>query len=245
MIPLRDANPVRQTPVVTIGLIVACALAFLIELTVQLKGDPALERFFDRWALVPAQLTAAFAGTDQTAQVRELATVLSSMFLHGGWIHLGGNMLYLWIFGNNIEDRFGRLRFLAFYLLAGIAAAATQVLRDPASASPIIGASGAIAGVLGAYLVLYPRARVLSLVFLGFFYQLLQVPAVLVLGLWFVLQLLSGLMSLGPSATDGGVALFAHIGGFLFGVAVGLVVRSLGPSGDGRRRESLDEFRVG
>jgi len=167
------------------------------------------------------------------------------MFLHGCWIHLGGNMLYLWIFGNNIEDRFRRLRFLGCYLLAGIAAAATQVLRDPGSESPIIGASGAIAGVLGAYLVLYPRARVLSLVFLGFFYQVLQVPAVLVLGLWFALQLLSGLMSLGPSATDGGVALFAHIGGFLFGVAVGLVVRSLSPSGDGRRRESLDEFRVG
>jgi membrane associated rhomboid family serine protease len=167
MIPLRDVNPVRRTPVVTIGLIVACVLAFLIELTVQLNGDPALDRFFDRWALVPAQLTAAFAGTDETAQVRELATVFSSMFLHGGWIHLGGNMLYLWIFGNNIEDRFGRLRFLAFYLLAGIAAAATQVLRDPGSEAPIIGASGAIAGVLGAYLVLYPRARVLSLVFLG------------------------------------------------------------------------------
>src|SRR5580765_532686 len=169
MIPLRDANPVRQTPVVTIGLIVACVMAFLIELTVQLNGDPALERFFDRWALVPAQLTGAFAGTDQTAQVRELATVFSSMFLHGGWIHLGGNMLYLWIFGNNVEDRFGRLRFLAFYLLAGIAAVATQFLRDTASEAPIIGASGAIAGVLGAYLVLYPRARVLSLVFLGFF----------------------------------------------------------------------------
>jgi rhomboid family protein len=245
MIPLRDANPVRKTPVVTIGLIVACVLAFLIELTVQLNGDAALNRFFDRWALVPAQLTSAFAGSDQNAQARELATVFSSMFLHGGWIHLGGNMLYLWIFGNNVEDRFGRLRFLAFYLLAGIAAATTQVLRDPGSETPIIGASGAIAGVLGAYLVLYPRARVLSLVFLGFFYQLLQVPAVLVLGLWFALQLFSGLMSLGASAADGGVALFAHIGGFLFGAAVGLVVRALSPSGGSRRGESLDESRVG
>jgi membrane associated rhomboid family serine protease len=245
VIPLRDANPVRQTPIVTIGLIVLCVIAFVIELTVQLNGDAALTRFFDRWALVPAQLTGAFAGSDQTAQVRELSTVLTSMFLHGGWIHLGGNMLYLWIFGNNIEDRFGRLRFLAFYLVAGIAAALTQVFRDPTSEAPIIGASGAIAGVLGAYLVLYPRARVLSLVFLGFFYQLLQVPAVLVLGLWFALQLFSGLMSLGAGAADGGVALFAHIGGFLFGVLIGLVVRALSPTGGGRRTGPLDEFRVG
>ncbi len=245
MIPLRDANPTRQTPVIIIGLIAMCVVAFLAELTVQLRGDAALAVFFDRWALVPSQLTAALAGTDQTAVVRELSTALTSMFLHGGWIHLGGNMLYLWIFGNNIEDRFGRLRFLAFYLVAGIAAAATQVLRDPGSDAPIIGASGAIAGVLGAYLVLYPRARVLSLVFLGFFYQVLQVPAVLVLGLWFVLQLISGLLSLGAAGADGAVALFAHIGGFLFGVAVGLIVRSIGPAGGGRRSGSLNEVRVG
>ena len=131
------------------------------------------------------------------------------------------------------------------YLLGGIAAVVAQVLIDPTSEVPMIGASGAISAVLGAYVVLFPGARILSLVFLGFFYQLLQVPAVLVLGLWFALQLFSGLMSLGANAADGGVALFAHIGGFLFGVAIGLVVRTLSPSGGGRRRESLDEFRVG
>ena len=243
MIPLRDANPTRRTPVVTIGLIALCVAAFLVELTVQLNGDTNLDGFFDRWALIPAQLVAALDGGSGAGG--ELITVLTSMFLHGGWIHLGGNMLYLWIFGNNIEDRFGHLGFLAFYLLGGVAAAATQVVRDPTSEAPIIGASGAIAAVLGAYLILYPRARVLSLVFLGFFYQLLQVPAILVLGFWFVLQLFSGLMSLGAAGADGGVAVFAHIGGFIFGVAVGLVVRSLSPSGGGRQTGSLDEFRVG
>jgi membrane associated rhomboid family serine protease len=243
VIPLRDANPTRRPPIVTIGLIALCVAAFLAELTVQLDGAPALDRFFDRWALVPAQLTAALDGGGQAGG--ELVTVLTSMFLHGGWIHLGGNMLYLWIFGNNVEDRFGHLGFLAFYLLGGIAAAATQVVRDPTSEVPIIGASGAIAAVLGAYLVLYPRARVLSVVFLGFFFQLIQIPAVLVLGFWFVLQLFSGLMSLGAAGADGGVAVFAHIGGFLFGVAVGLVVRTLSPTGCGRRTGPLDEFRVG
>jgi membrane associated rhomboid family serine protease len=242
VIPLRDANPTRRTPVVTIGLIVLCVVAFLAELTAQQNGDPGLDRFFDRWALVPAQLTAALNGGDPSG---ELVTVFTSMFLHGSWVHIGGNMLYLWIFGNNIEDRFGHVGFLAFYLLGGVAAAATQVFRDPTSEVPIIGASGAIAAVLGAYLVLYPRARVLSLVFLGFFAQVIQVPALLVLGFWFVLQLFSGLMSLGAAGADGGVAVFAHIGGFVFGVAVGLVVRSLSPTGGGRRTGPLDEFRVG
>jgi membrane associated rhomboid family serine protease len=243
VIPLRDANPTRRMPVVTIALIVLCVLAFLAELTVQQNGDPDLNQFFDRWALIPAQLTAALNSGSQSSG--ELITVFTSMFLHGGWIHLGGNMLYLWIFGNNIEDRLGHVGFLVFYLLGGVAAAATQVFRDPTSEVPIIGASGAIAAVLGAYLILYPRARVLSLIFLGFFAQLIQVPAILVLGFWFVLQLFSGLMSLGAAGADGGVAVFAHIGGFLFGVAVGLVVRALSPTGGGRRTGPLDEFRVG
>jgi rhomboid family protein len=243
VIPLRDANPTRRTPVVTIGLIALCVAAFLVELTLQLNGDADLDRFFDRWALIPAQLVAALGGGSGAGG--ELITILTSMFLHGGWIHLGGNMLYLWIFGNNIEDRFGHVGFLAFYLLGGVAAAVTQVVRDPTSEVPIIGASGAIAAVLGAYLVLYPRARVLSLVFLGFFYQLIQVPAILVLGFWFVLQLFSGLMSLGAAGADGGVAVFAHIGGFVFGAAIGLIVRTLSPSGGGQRTGPLDESRVG
>jgi membrane associated rhomboid family serine protease len=151
---------------------------------------------------------------------------VTSQFLHGGWLHLGGNMLYLWIFGNNVEDRFGRTRFLAFYLLGGILAALSQVAIDPSSPVPTIGASGAIAATLGAYLVLFPRARVTTLVFLGFFYQLIDVPAIAVLGFWFVLQLVDGLTSLGSVQTGGGVAFFAHIGGFVFGAVLARVAMS-------------------
>jgi membrane associated rhomboid family serine protease len=151
------------------------------------------------------------------------------MFLHGGWLHLIGNMLYLWIFGNNIEDRLGALGFIAFYVAGGAAAALAQVAIDPTSEVPLVGASGAISAVLGAYLVFFPHARVLTLVFLGFFYQLLQVPALLVLGFWFVLQLIEGVGSLGASTMAGGVAFFAHIGGFAAGVGVALVVRAVRP----------------
>ena len=229
MIPLRDANPVRRAPVVTIGLIAACVVAFAYELGTQSTGgDAALERLFRDYGLVPAQLTSTLGpGADQGSSLSgELLTILTSMFLHGGWLHLIGNMLYLWIFGNNIEDRLGRIPFIVFYLAGGVAAAISQVLIAPHSDVPVIGASGAIAAVLGAYLVLYPRARILALVFLGFFYQLLEVPALIVLGLWFVLQLIDGLASLGVENSAGGVALFEHIGGFIVGVAIGLVVRS-------------------
>ena len=195
---------------------------------------------------MPATVVASVKAGGPSALLGDaLVPILTSMFLHGGWIHLVGNMLYLWIFGNNIEDRFGRVGFLLFYLAGGIAAAVTQVWIDPTSTVPIIGASGAIAAVLGAYLVLYPRARVLSLVFLGFFYQLLQVPALLVLGFWFVLQLIDGLASLGATASNGGVALFEHIGGFLMGVFVAVVIRAIGNARSPRRAGPLDEFRVG
>jgi membrane associated rhomboid family serine protease len=233
VIPLRDANPVGRFPIVTIGLIVACVVAFAYELGTQSTGgDAALERLFRQFALIPADLTAAIGGGSTDRIAGQLLTIVTSMFLHGGWLHLIGNMLYLWIFGNNIEDRFGRVRFLLFYLLGGLVAALTQVLVSPTSDVPVIGASGAIATVLGAYLVLYPGARILSLVFLGFFYQLLQVPAVIVLGLWFLLQLIDGIASLGVESSASGVALFEHIGGFLTGVAIGLAVRTLA----GRRR---------
>ena len=243
MIPLRDANPTQRRPVVTIGLIALCVAAFAWELVIQADGgDAGLEALFRQWALVPGDLTAALGGDGGLGH--PVATVITSMFLHGGWIHLGGNMLYLWIFGNNVEDRFGRVRFLLFYLFGGVVAAVTQVAVDPTSSTPVLGASGAIAAVLGAYLVLYPGARVLSLVFLGFFYQLLQIPAVIVLGLWFVLQLVNGAMSLGVPSSAGGVALFAHIGGFVAGAIVALLVRTGGGS---RARPSgpPDEFRVG
>ncbi len=226
MIPLRDANPTRHPPIMTIGLVVACAVAFVFELSRQATGgDVALTRLVTEWGIVPAELTAALKSGSYLSI--EVATLVTSQFLHGGWLHLIGNLLFLWIFGNNIEDRFGRLGFLAFYLVSGVVAGLAQVAIDPNSTIPTIGASGAIAATLGAYLVLYPRARVTSLVFLVFFYQLIDVPAVIVLAMWFVLQLVNGLASLGvgDAATGGGVAFFAHIGGFVFGALIALAVR--------------------
>ena len=227
MIPLRDKNPTRRTPIVTIGLIVACFVAFAIELSVTASGgDRALVRFFEQWGAVPAEISRALDSGDYAGPA--ILGMFTSMFLHGGWLHLLGNMLFLWIFGNNVEDRLGRVPFLLFYLIGGIAAALTQVLIDPASEVPLVGASGAIAAALGAYIVLYPSARILSLVFLGFFYQLLEVPAIILLGFWFVLQLISGFGALGGGTAEGGVAFFAHIGGFVVGVAVGLLIRLIG-----------------
>ena len=228
MIPLRDANPTRRTPIITLALITACFVAFAYELgVVASSGETGLDRFFGQWGLVPADLTHSI-GTGAWLSAPVLA-IFTSLFLHGGWLHLLGNMLYLWIFGNNIEDRLGRVAFLCFYLLGGVIAGLTQVAIAPDSGVPLIGASGAIAATLGAYLVLYPRARILSLVFLGFFYQLIEVPAILVLGFWFVLQLIDGFASLGASNAQGGVAFFAHIGGFVAGALVAAVLRSRGP----------------
>jgi len=236
MIPLRDANPTRRTPLVTLGLVVACFAIFAGELGILASGgDAALERTITTWGLVPADLLAAWGRGDVLSQ--ETATLFTSQFLHAGWLHLLGNLLYLWIFGNNIEDRLGRLGFLAFYLVGGAVAGLTQVAIDPASTVPTIGASGAIAAVLGAYVVLFPRARVTSLVFLVFFYQLIDVPAVVVLVFWFVLQLIDGLAAIGVTDVGGGVAFFAHIGGFAFGAAAAALLglswrRRAGRSGD-------------
>ena len=247
MIPLRDANPTRRRPVVTIALIAICIVVFAYELVVQASdGDRGLERLLFEYGLIPGQLSAALGGARGAPLGDEVLSVFTSMFLHGGWIHLIGNMLYLWIFGNNVEDRLGRVAFLAFYLFGGVVAAASQLLIDPTSDVPVIGASGAIAATLGAYLVLFPRARVLSLVFLGFFYQLLQVPAILVLGFWFVLQLIDGVASLGVPNAGGGVAIFAHIGGFVIGAAIGLLIRTVGgPGGPPRSARSPVGFGVG
>ena len=196
MIPLRDANPTRRTPVVTLGIVIACFVVFAWELGLSASGgESALDAFITEWGVVPADLTAAWARGDYLSH--QTATLVTSQFLHGGWAHILFNMLYLWIFGNNVEDRFGRVGFLGFYLLGGALAGLSQVAIDPTSTVPTIGASGAIAATLGAYFVLFPRARVTSLVFLGFFYQLIDVPAIIVLGFWFVLQLLDGLTSLG------------------------------------------------
>jgi membrane associated rhomboid family serine protease len=160
-------------------------------------------------------------------------------------VHLGGNMLYLWIFGNNIEDRLGPVGFVGFYLLGGAAAALAQVAIDPTSQVPMVGASGAISAVLGAYVVLFPGARVLSLIFLGFFYQLIEVPALVILGLWFLLQLVDGIGSLGLAGSEGGVAFFAHIGGFVAGVVLGLLIRGSARGRGERARRSAAGIGVG
>ena len=238
MIPLRDANPTRRTPVVTIGLVAACLIAFAWELGLQVSGgDEALDAFITDLGRRAGRPDRGLGRRPAFLSVETL-TLITSQFLHGGWLHLAGNLLFLWIFANNIEDDLGRLAFLTFYLGGGAVAGLTQVAIDPASTVPMIGASGAIAAVLGGYLVLFPRARITSLVFLGFFYQLIDVPAVVVLGFWFLLQLIDGLASLGFAGAEGGVAFFAHIGGFVAGVVAARLLLTLrhrrrggGPSG--------------
>jgi len=225
VIPLRDANPTRRQPVVTLALIAACCMVFGYELAVlALGGDEALARLIEDYGTVPAQLVAAVQARDWISPAT--LDIFTSMFLHAGWLHLLGNMLYLWIFGNNVEDWMGRPRFLLFYLAGGVIAVAGQTLVNPTSEIPMIGASGAISAVLGAYFVLYPGARIQSLVFLGFFYQLIAVPAVVVLGFWFLLQVVDGLGMLGATTGAGdGVAFFAHIGGFAAGALMALPFR--------------------
>jgi membrane associated rhomboid family serine protease len=208
VIPLRDSIPGRRTPVTMLTLLGTNLFVFLY--TVGLGSPWEIQAFFETYGLVPARIL----GPDPPYY-----TLFTSMFLHGGWLHLVGNMLYLWIFGNNVEDATGHLGFLVFYVLCGLAAAFAQILIQPASQVPMVGASGAIAGVLGGYLVLYPRARILALVPLGLFLHLMEVPAVLFLPMWFLLQLVYGIASLGVrSEFGGGVAFWAHIGGFVAGL---------------------------
>jgi len=214
MLPLRDVNPTRHFPLMTVILIAINVLVFIYELIL----GPQLEGFVQSWAIIPYEITHGVDLPPASIQPVYL-TLITAMFLHGGFVHIAGNMLFLWIFGNNIEDAMGSLRFLVFYLLRGLAAAFAQIAVGPNSDVPNIGASGAIAGVLGAYLLLFPRAEVQTLVFLGFFVRLVRLPALLFLGLWFVLQLFSGVAGLGMEAT-GGVAWFAHIGGFIAGIVL-------------------------
>ncbi|MFQ5971016.1 MAG: rhomboid family intramembrane serine protease [Alphaproteobacteria bacterium] len=222
MIPLHDDNPTTLTPVVTIGIIAACVLVFFWQISL-----PAIEaqKAVYAFGLIPAVLLGNESLPPELAEIPATLSVVTSMFLHGGWMHLIGNMLYLWIFGNNIEDAMGHVRFVIFYLLCGVAAAMSQAFQDPSSVVPMIGASGAIGGVLGAYLLLYPRARVLVLVPLGFFLTTLRVPALFVLGIWFVLQFVYTAVT-GNQA--GGVAYWAHIGGFVAGLALIVPFRSRG-----------------
>ncbi|MBN2370803.1 MAG: rhomboid family intramembrane serine protease [Vicinamibacteria bacterium] len=223
MIPLRDDVPSRSIPFMNIALIAINVFAFIYEIGMGV----GLERFFQEAAVIPR----LYAGEDGRLGLIDAASsvasgdlskrVLASMFLHGGWLHILGNMLYLWIFGDNVEDRMGHVRYLIFYLLCGWTASYAHILSQPDSIVPSIGASGAIAGVLGAYMTLYPRARVVTLIPLGFFTQLVRVPALLFLGFWFLQQFLSGALSLtARTAETGGVAWWAHIGGFAAGVTL-------------------------
>jgi membrane associated rhomboid family serine protease len=227
VIPLRDANPTRRRAVVTIGLIALNAVVFGYELLLEEGGIADLESFFRTFGVVPAALLDTWGRGGIVSA--ETFSLVSHQFLHAGWLHIGSNMLYLWIFGNNVEDVLGRGRYLVFYLVGGVVAALTQVgaqiVMGGASDGPLIGASGAVSAVLGAYLVWFPRARVLSVLYLGLFFQLIQVPAVIILGLFFVLQLLSGFAAFSAPADVGGVAYFAHIGGFVAGLVVGIALR--------------------
>jgi len=210
MIPLRDIIPSRTTPVVTISLIAINVLVFLYELSL----GRAVDAFTLYWGLVPA----AFSWV----------AVFTSMFLHGGLLHVAGNMLYLWIFGDNVEDRMGHGRFLVFYLLCGVAAALAQTITVPDSVVPMVGASGAIAGVMGAYFVLYPRSRIVTLIPIFFFFQIVEVPAIFFLGIWFLMQFVSGVGSIVSAvggAPGGGIAFWAHIAGFVAGISGVLVFR--------------------
>lgn len=215
MIPLRDDNPTHITPLVTVSLIVLCTLVYLYQAS--LPPQPG-ELFVYRFGAIPATVFGNATLPPEIHGASPLISLITSMFLHGGWMHLIGNMLYLWIFGNNIEDVMGHIRFIAFYVTCGILAVFSHAITDPSSTVPMVGASGAISGVLGAYLLLFPHAQVLVLIPLGLYTRMMYVPAALVLGLWFVMQVLSGGMSVGR--TGGGVAFFAHVGGFLAGMAL-------------------------
>lgn len=214
MIPLHDDNPTHINPVITITIIVMCVLVFLWQ---QFLEPDAQQRLVYSFGVIPATLLGGQVLPPDLVRIPAWTTLLTSMFLHGGWMHLIGNMLYLWIFGNNIEDVMGHKRFIVFYLTCGLGAALAQALPNVDSSIPMIGASGAISGVLGAYLLLYPRARVLVLIPLGIFTRILYLPAMAVLGFWFVLQIFSSLVM---ADDQGGVAWGAHIGGFLTGMAL-------------------------
>jgi membrane associated rhomboid family serine protease len=233
VIPLHDDNPTERPPVVTVAFIATCVIVFLYQ--VSLPQGPG-ELFVYQYGAIPSVLFGYAALPVESVSIPPMATLITSMFLHGGWMHLIGNMLYLWIFGNNIEDVMGHARFIVFYLLCGVLAALSHAVTDLSSQVPMVGASGAISAVLGAYVLLFPRAHVLVLVpGIG----VTQVAAGIVLGMWFVTQLVSGGMSIG--APGGGVAFFAHIGGFVAGIAlIGLFKRPEVPffsPGRGRRRE--------
>jgi membrane associated rhomboid family serine protease len=221
--PLRDNIPTERFPLVTVALIVANAIVYfflqdgLLGLPHQgLGGDWPVPTY----AAIPCEVTGSDPCNTAPGGPSTIVTLFTSMFMHGSILHIGGNMLFLWIFGNNVEDSMGPIRYIVFYVLGGLAADAAQILTGPGSEVPSIGASGAVAGVLGGYLLLFPRARVVTVVFIIFFFTILELPAILFLGIWIIEQALFGYFDLvQPSGGGGGVAYFAHIGGFVFGLA--------------------------
>lgn len=232
MFPLRDDNPTLATPVVTFALVALNAAAWLL-----LQGagaEPLLTRSVCSMGLIPGEFLGLVPDglrvpigpgvfCEMHPASANLLSPLTSMFLHGGWFHLLGNLWFLWVFGNNVEDAMGRVRFTVFYLMCGLSAAAAQVLSNPASALPMVGASGAIGGVMGAYASLYPRARIETLIVLGFYVTRAAVPALVMLGFWFLLQVVGGLPAL--RGDGGGVAFWAHVGGFASGFLLSFVFR--------------------
>ena len=240
MIPLSDENPTRSTPFVTYLMIAANVLVFLYQLSLGSAGD----QFIRACGFLPAELLSGQDVGVPTCVQPVYLTILTSMFMHGGFLHIGSNLLYLWIFGNNVEDSMGSVRFLFFYLIGGIVAALAQTyitaMFTPDMAEiPNVGASGAIAGVLGGYLVLFPGARVRTLIALGIFWSMTRVPALLVLGVWFVTQLFQGVGGLDPVAgANSGVAFWAHIGGFV----AGMILVKLLARGD-RGRRAIPDYR--
>lgn len=222
MVPLHDNNPTRITPYITYGLIGINIFIYLYEASLP---PEQLEAFLQAYAVIPKQLTASFQGSDSAQLLPEVMTLFTSQFLHGGLLHVGGNMLFLWVFGNNIEEQLGRIRYIIFYLLCGALAALAQWFFSMQSSIPSLGASGAIAGVLGAYILRFPNAKVLTLVPLGFFITTFRIPAVFFLGFWFIQQALYGVASLQAKTNvgmeSGGIAYWAHAGGFVFGAILG------------------------
>ena len=261
MLPLSDGLPARRMPIVTVAIIVLNVIAYFFWQKGGITlGDPSSQHYLDNlidFGAIPYEIThpgdhcelissgaiacEGQAGVSGSAESQPATwiTLFTSMFMHGGLLHLGGNMLFLWIFGNNVEDAMGPVKYVVFYLLAGLAATAGQVIVDPSATVPGIGASGAIAGVLGGYLVLFPRARVVTVVFIIFFFTILELPAMIFLVIWFAQQALFGYFDLlQPTGGGGGVAYFAHIGGFVFGLALVKLFAS-----EVRRRRQLERAR--
>ncbi|NES99946.1 MAG: rhomboid family intramembrane serine protease [Sphaerospermopsis sp. SIO1G2] len=221
MIPLKDNNPTEITPYVTYTLIVVNILVFIYEISL---SPQALSAFLQLAAVVPKELSLSFAGISVNQPVPEWATLITAQFLHGGFLHLAGNMLFLWIFGNNVEDKLGHIKYLLFYLLCGVLASLTQWFFTQNSSIPSLGASGAIAGVMGAYIIRFPRAEILTLIPLGILFPTIWIPAYFFLGIWFIQQAFFSFASLETPTNigmeSGGIAYWAHAGGFVFGVMI-------------------------